>query len=76
MKSNDFVALEDLQIGNMVKNRHLAKSISDAAWGEFRRWIEYFGKVYGVATVAVLAKRSRGSVNMDRLSIPEKRFPI
>jgi putative transposase len=53
VKSNDFVALEALQISNMVKNRHLSKSISDAAWGEFRRWIEYFGKVYGVATVAV-----------------------
>jgi putative transposase len=53
VKSNDFVVLEDLQIRNMVKNHHLAKSIYDAAWGEFRRWVEYFGKVYGVATVAV-----------------------
>ncbi|QYO67521.1 RNA-guided endonuclease InsQ/TnpB family protein [Leptolyngbya sp. 7M] len=53
VKSADLVVLEDLQIRNMVKNRHLAKSISDAAWGEFRRWIEYFGKVFGVATVAV-----------------------
>jgi putative transposase len=53
VKSADFVALEDLQIRNMVKNHHLAKSISDAAWGEFRRWVEYFGKVFGVATVAV-----------------------
>jgi len=53
VKSSDFVALEDLQIRNMVRNRHLAKSISDAAWGEFRRWVEYFGKVFGVATVAV-----------------------
>lgn len=53
VKSADFVALEDLQIRNMVKNHHLAKSISDAAWGDFRRWVEYFGKVFGVATVAV-----------------------
>ncbi|MEN9262248.1 MAG: transposase [Thermostichus sp. HHBFW_bins_43] len=53
VKSSDFVAFEDLQIRNMVKNRHLAKSISDAAWGEFRRWVEYFGQVFGVATVAV-----------------------
>lgn len=47
------MVLEDLQIRNMVKNHHLAKSISDAAWGGFRRWVEYFGKVYGVVTVAV-----------------------
>ena len=30
------VAVEDLKIGNMVKNPHLVKSISDAAWGNFQ----------------------------------------
>lgn len=53
VKSHDLVAYEDLKIRNLVKNRHLAKSISDAAWGEFRRWVEYFGSVFGVATIAV-----------------------
>jgi putative transposase len=53
VRSNDLVAYEDLQVRNMVKNHHLAKSISDAAWSEFRHWLEYFGKVFGVATVAV-----------------------
>jgi putative transposase len=38
---------------NMVKNRHLSKSISDAAWTQFRSWVEYLGKVFGVVTVAV-----------------------
>jgi putative transposase len=31
--SNDRIALEDLRIANMVRNRHLAKSILDASWG-------------------------------------------
>jgi len=47
------VAYEDLQVRNMVKNRKLAKSISDAAWSAFRQWLKYFGKVFGVVTVAV-----------------------
>lgn len=53
VQSNDLVAYEDLKVRNMVKNRHLAKSISDAAWTQFRSWVEYFGKVFGVVTVAV-----------------------
>jgi putative transposase len=53
VQSNDLVAYEDLQVRNMVKNRRLAKSISDAAWSAFRDWLEYFGKVFGVVTVAV-----------------------
>ncbi len=53
VQSNDLVAYEDLKVRNMVRNRHLAKSISDAAWTTFRTWLEYFGKVFGVVTVAV-----------------------
>ncbi|MCU0535674.1 MAG: transposase [Hydrococcus sp. Prado102] len=53
VESNDLVAYEDLKVRNMVRNRHLAKSISDAAWTTFRTWVEYFGKVFGVVTIAV-----------------------
>ncbi len=53
IQSNDLVAYEDLQVPNMVRNKKLAKSISDAAWSAFRSWLEYFGKVFGVVTVAV-----------------------
>ncbi|NJR22796.1 MAG: transposase [Richelia sp. CSU_2_1] len=53
VQSNDLVAYEDLKVRNLVKNHHLAKSISDASWSLFRQWLEYFGKVFGVVTVAI-----------------------
>jgi putative transposase len=53
VKSSDFIAYEDLQVRNMVKNHKLAKSISDAAWSQFARWLQYLGKVYGKTVVAV-----------------------
>jgi putative transposase len=53
IQSNDLVAYEDLNIKGLVRNRRLAKSISDAGWSSFRRWLEYFGWKYGKATVAV-----------------------
>ena len=53
VKSNDFVAYENLQVRNMVKNHKLAKSISDAAWSQFAQWLQYLGKVYGKTVVAV-----------------------
>ena len=35
------VCIEDLHVAGMVKNRRLARSVSDAALGEFRRQLEY-----------------------------------
>lgn len=53
VKSADFVALEDLQVKNLVKNRHWAKSIHDAAWSQFGNWLLYFGHVFGKPVVKV-----------------------
>ena len=35
------VCIEDLNVAGMVKNRHLARSVSDASLGEFRRQLDY-----------------------------------
>jgi putative transposase len=50
---SDLVAIEDLQVKNMVRNGRLAKSINDASWSQFRQWLEYFGAIYGVPVIAV-----------------------
>jgi putative transposase len=43
----------------MVKNHCLAKSINDAGWHQFRLWLEYFGKVFGKITIAVVPNGTR-----------------
>jgi putative transposase len=51
--SHDLIAYEDLKIRNMVKNHHLAKSISDAGWGQFLRWVTYYGTLHALPVIAV-----------------------
>ncbi|MBW4535146.1 MAG: transposase [Pleurocapsa minor HA4230-MV1] len=51
--SNDCIVYEDLQVKNLVRNSKLSKSISDAGWTQFRRWVEYFGWKMGKITIAV-----------------------
>ncbi len=51
--SNDVVVYENLQIQNLVKNHHLAKSISDSSWYQFTQWLDYFGKVWDKAVISV-----------------------
>ncbi len=55
VSSSDLIAYEQLHIRNMVKNRHLAKSIHDASWGLFLSWVRYYGGVHGIPIVAVPA---------------------
>jgi putative transposase len=41
VRGHDLIAIEDLAVSNMARNRRLARAISDCGWGEFRRQLEY-----------------------------------
>lgn len=47
VRDHDVIVIEDLNVSGMVRNRSLAKAISDCGWGEFRRLLEYKTAKYG-----------------------------
>ncbi|MBT2527611.1 transposase [Streptomyces sp. ISL-99] len=53
VRENQTIVIEDLTVRNMVKNRSLARAISDAAWTDMRSMLEYKCAWYGRNLVAI-----------------------
>lgn len=53
VKSYDVIVIEDLKVKNLLKNHHLAKSITNNSWYLFREMLEYKCKWYGKQLVVV-----------------------
>ena len=53
MRDNQLIAIEDLNVKGMIKNRKLSKHIADASWGNFVNLLQYKADWYGREVVKI-----------------------
>ncbi|MFU8872089.1 RNA-guided endonuclease InsQ/TnpB family protein [Micromonospora sp. SL4-19] len=53
VRENQTVVIEDLSVRTMLRNRRLARAISDAAWSQLRSMIEYKAIWYGRTVIVI-----------------------
>ena len=52
VKRHDIIGIEDLQVSNMLKNRNLAKAISEVSWSQFHTMLKYKANWYGKQVIS------------------------
>ena len=76
----DRIGVEDLRINNMVRNRHLARSISDAGWGDFLNVLAWQARKAGHEVVRVDPRYTTqtcsgcGAKTKHRLGLADRTF--
>lgn len=53
VRDHDLIAIEDLNVKGMVRNRSLARAISDCGWGAFRSMLAYKAHKWGKHLVVI-----------------------
>ncbi len=85
ISENQVIVSENLQIRNMVKNHHLAKSINDVSWYELTRQLEYKAAWNGrrnikidtfYASSQICSVCGYQNANTKDLSVREWRCPV
>lgn len=74
----DLIAFEDLQIQNMVKNHHLAKSIMDAGWYNLQRITAFEAEEAGKQVKLCVARETSQTChacgNVQKLTLKDRVF--
>ncbi|MGY0694625.1 IS200/IS605 family element RNA-guided endonuclease TnpB [Virgibacillus sp. FSP13] len=53
VKNHDIIGIEDLSVSNMLKNKNLAKAITEVSWSAFGTMLEYKAKWYEKQVIVV-----------------------
>jgi len=71
VRNYDTIVFEDLRIKNMVKNHHLAKSISDASWSRFIEYTSYKAESAGKEVMLVNPRNTSQICSNCSKSVPK-----
>ncbi len=78
VSSHSFIAYEDLEINNMVKNRRYSRLIEECSWGNFTQMLQYKAESAGCVAVEVNPQFTTMTCsncgNVRRMSISQRTF--